>query len=93
MGPRPKPRCLFDNLRNSTSADRASTFANGEALVLVHRDRRDQLDLTSTLSPGMHISAPTRVRSTGHVRGAEVELRPVAAEERRVTAPFVLAQA
>ena len=48
--------------------------------------------VTLTLSPGMHISTPCRQRRpfAGHVGGAEVELRPVAGEERRVTAAFFL---
>ena len=39
-----------------------------------------------------HFGAAQQVRSAGHVRRAEVELRTVAAEERRVTAAFLLAQ-
>ncbi len=48
---------------------------------------------TLTLSPGMHISTPVgQGHVARHVRGAEVELRAVAGEERRMPAAFFLAQ-
>ena len=47
----------------------------------------------SVLSPGMTISVPSgSVDDAGDVRGAEVELRAVVVEERRVPAALVLAQ-
>ena len=43
------------------------------------------------LSPGMTISWPSgQLDRAGHVRRAEVELRPVAVEERRVAPALVL---
>jgi len=46
-----------------------------------------------TLSPGEHISTPpSSFDRAGHVGGAEVELRTIAGEERRVTAAFLLRQ-
>ena len=45
------------------------------------------------LSPGITISMPSgSSHRAGHVGRAEVELRPVAVEERRVTAALFLAQ-
>ena len=45
------------------------------------------------LSPGITISVPSgSSHDPGHVRRAEVELRPVAVEERRVTAALFLLQ-
>ena len=45
------------------------------------------------LSPGMTISVPSgSVDDAGHVGGAEVELRTVVVEERRVPAALVLGQ-
>jgi hypothetical protein len=47
----------------------------------------------SVLSPGMTISVPSgSVDDAGHVGGAEVELRTVVVEERRVTATLFLGQ-
>ena len=46
-----------------------------------------------TLSPGITISVPSgSVHDAGHVRRAEVELRTVVGEERRVTAALFLGQ-
>ena len=46
---------------------------------------------SSVLSPGMTISVSSgSVTTAGHVRGPEVELRPVVVEERRVPAPSSL---
>ena len=48
---------------------------------------------SAMLSPGITISVPGRqLGRARHVGGAEVELRAVAVEERRVTAAFFLAQ-
>ena len=45
------------------------------------------------LSPGMTISAPSgNSHRSRHIRRAEVELRPIALEERRVTAALFLRQ-
>ena len=47
----------------------------------------------ATLSPGITISVPSgSVTDAGHVGGAEVELRPVVGEERRVPAALFLGQ-
>ena len=47
----------------------------------------------ATLSPGITISTPVRqMRHSRHVRRPEVELRPVAREERRVPSAFFLRQ-
>ena len=40
-----------------------------------------------------HLGALREVDDAGHVGGAEVELRPVAVEERRVAATLLLGQA
>jgi hypothetical protein len=64
--------------RDDAGADGAAAFADGEAQALLHGDRRDQLDLSVTLSPGITISVPFRqLDDPGHVGGAEVELRTV----------------
>jgi hypothetical protein len=57
-----------------------------------HRDRRDQLTSIDMLSPGMTISVPPAASPPGNVRRAEVKLRAVVREERRVTAAFFLRQ-
>ena len=48
---------------------------------------------TETLSPGITISTPCRQRQRArHIRCAEIKLRTIIREERRVTATFILGQ-
>ena len=94
MPDNPKER-LLDDLRHHAGADGAAAFADREAQAFFHRDR-DGSSVTTILmlSPGITISTPSgSSHRTGHVGRAEVELRTVALEERRVTAALVLAEA
>ena len=50
---------LLDDLGDDAGADRPATLADGEPQLLLHRDRRDQLHLEITLSPGITISRPS----------------------------------
>src|SRR4051812_6079558 len=95
------PRCLsgppgavlLDDLGDSTGADGAATLADGEAQALLHGDRLDQLDRhLGVVARHDHLGALGEGHHTGHVGGAEVELRAVVVEERRVPAALVLAQ-
>src|ERR1044071_4917517 len=71
-----------------------STLADGEPQALVHRDRLDQLDRhLDVVSRHHHLGPLGEVGDPGHVGRAEVELRPVAGEERRVTTALLLLQA
>ncbi len=57
----------------------------------VHGDRLDQLDLhLDVVARHDHLGALGQVGHAGDVGRAEVELRPVAREERRVTAALLL---
>src|SRR3954463_2427264 len=85
---------LLDDLRYDAGADGAATLADGEPQTLVHGDRLDQLDRhLDVVAPHDHPRALGQVGDAGHVRGPEVELRPVAVEERGVTATLLLLQA
>ena len=78
---------------HAACANGLATFADGEALVFFHRDGAMSSTSIETLSPGITISTPCGERDrAGHVRGAEIELRAVVREERRVTATLVLRQ-
>src|SRR5581483_6421606 len=69
-------------------ADRTAALADREPQALVHGDRLDQLDLPLDVVAGHdHLRALGQV---GDVSGAEVELRTVAGEERRVAATLFL---
>src|SRR5262245_34701284 len=88
---------LFGPLRDDVADDarthRAAAFADREPQPLLHRDRRDQLHFHVHVVPRHHHLPPRgQRRHSRHVRGPEVELRPVAIEERRVPSPLFLRQ-
>src|SRR5215207_2093065 len=84
---------LLDDARDHAGADRAAALADGEAQLLLHGDRHDQLHRHRDVVPRHHHLGPLRkVHHPGHVGRAEIELRPVVGEERRVPAPLLLSQ-
>src|SRR3954453_23862189 len=94
-GPRnfsgPPGAVLLENLGNATRADGAATLADGEAQALLHGDRLDELDRhLGVVARHDHLGALGEGHHAGHVRRAEVELRAVVVEERRVPAALVL---
>src|SRR3989304_10324874 len=75
---------LLDDLRHAPGAHGAASLADREAQALLHGDGGDQLDGDLDVVPGHHhLDALGQVERAGHVGGAEVELGPVAVEERR----------
>src|SRR6185312_14378790 len=85
------PSVLLDDLGNHARADRAPTLSDGEAQALVHGDRLDQLDLhLDVVSRHDHLDALRQLGYAGDICGAEIELRPVAREERGVTTTLLL---
>src|SRR4051795_10502797 len=84
-------RDLLDDVRHDARADGAATLTDGEPQAGVHGDRLDQLDLhLDVVTRHHHLDALGQVGHARDVGGAEVELRPVAREERRVTAALLL---
>src|SRR5512145_2927138 len=84
---------LLDDLGHAAGADGAAALADREAQALLHRDRRDQLDGDLDVVAGHHhLDALGQVQRPGHIRRAEVELGPVAVEERRVAPALLLGQ-
>src|SRR6476661_4934312 len=84
---------LLDDLGDSTRTNRSATLADREPQPVLHGDRLDQLDLHVGGVPGHdHLGALGQSNHTGHVGRAEVELRPVVVEERRVPATLVLGE-
>src|SRR5690606_24234051 len=82
---------LLDDLGHHARADRTAAFADREAQALVHRDRVDQRHHhLHVVARHHHLHALRQLAGAGDVGGAEVELRAVALEERRVTATLVL---
>src|SRR2546430_17173979 len=84
---------LLDHLGRHTGSDRAATFTDGEAHPLLDRDRGDELDLhVDVVAWHHHLGALGQLDLAGHVRGADVELRAVPLEERRVAAALPLGE-
>src|SRR5947209_7818272 len=82
---------LRDDVGDDARADGAATLADREPEALVHGDRLDELDLhVRVVARHDHLLALRELDRAGHVRRAEVELRPVAVEERRVATALVL---
>src|SRR5690606_18272071 len=74
-------------------AHRAAALADGEAEALLDGDGRDQLHVHPHVVAGhAHLDALRQLDLAGDVGGPEVELGPVAVEERRVTAALFLGQ-
>src|SRR5215213_7296570 len=85
---------LLDYFGDHPRADGPAALADSEAQPLVHGDRLDQLyGHLDVVARHDHLRALGEVRHAGHVGRAEVELRPVAVEERGVTATLLLLEA
>src|SRR5512135_955383 len=84
---------LLQDLRDDAGADGAAALADRKAQALFHRDRADQLDRhLDVVARHHHLDALRQLHRTRHVRRAEVKLRPIALEERRVTPALLLRQ-
>src|SRR5918998_6178064 len=86
---RMRMRCLAmrlaRDLGDHARADGVPAFADGEALSLLDRDRRDQLDIdVHVVARHDHLDARGQDDRTGDVGRPQVELRPIAGVERRV---------
>ncbi|EAQ82618.1 ISxac3 transposase [Blastopirellula marina DSM 3645] len=84
---------LGDNLRHNARTHGTAAFANREANAVIHRDRLVQFDFNANIVAWHAHFGADQVGGSGHVSRAEVKLRTIAGEERRVTAPFFLRQA
>ena len=84
---------LLEDLRDDAGADGTAAFADGEAQLLFHRDRDDQFDFARDIvARHHHLRTRRQLDDAGHVGGAEIELRTVVGEERRMTAALFLGQ-
>src|SRR6516165_440345 len=84
---------LLENLRDRSGSNRMATFANGEPQPLLERHRRDQRNFTAhVVARHHHLDALLELHVSGYVGGAEVELRTIAREERRMPAALFLGQ-
>src|SRR5436853_1232716 len=84
---------LLQDLGGHAGADGAAAFADRKPQLLLHRDRRDQLDRDLRVVPRHHHFHPRRqLHRPRHVRRPQVKLRPIAFEKRRVPTPLLLRQ-
>src|SRR5687768_5171582 len=89
----PLSRSLFKNFRDHAGADGLAALADREAQALLHCDRRDQRHHHLHVVPRHHhLGALGQLHRPRHVGGAEVKLRPVVVEERRVTSALLLGE-
>src|SRR5204863_1786961 len=81
------------DLGGHAGADGAAAFADRKPQLLLHRDRRDQLDRHLRVVPRHHHLHPRRqLHRPRHIRRPQVKLRPIPLEKRRVPAPPLLRQ-
>src|SRR3954466_1962769 len=93
MSPAMTQRLLLDDARDDAGADGAATLADREAQFLFHRDRHDQVHFhRDVVARHHHFGALGQMHHPGHVGGAEVELRAVVGEERRVASALLLGE-
>src|SRR5262249_48612439 len=86
-------RPLLDDACHYSGADGAATLANGEAQFLFHGDRHDQVHFhRHVVARHHHFRALRQMHHTGHVGGAEIELRTIVGEERGMTAALFLCE-
>src|SRR5207248_8382409 len=73
---------LLQDLGGHAGADRAAAFADRKPQLLLHRDRRDQLDRHLRVIPRHHHLHPRRqLHRPRHIRRPQVKLRPIPLEE------------
>src|SRR5438067_2285301 len=79
------------DFRDDACAYRSAAFSDREAQLLFHGDRRDQLNRhLDVVARHDHLRALCERDGAGDVRRAEVELRAIAVEERRVASALFL---
>src|SRR3989449_1853696 len=84
---------LLQDLGGHAGADGAAAFADRKPQLLLHRDRRDQLDRHLRVVPRHHHLHPRRqLHRPRHVRRPQVKLRPIPLEERRMPPAFLFGQ-
>src|SRR3982075_2596052 len=89
----PGPAGLLDDLGHRAGANGSATFADREAQAFCDGDRRDQLDLhLHVVTRHDHLHPFGDLDGAGHVGSTDVELRPVAIEERRVATTLFLGE-
>src|SRR3990167_725988 len=86
-------RCLRDYLRDDACADRLASLADCKAGLSLERHRRYELYLKGHgVARHDHLGPCGKRYFAGHVGRADVELRFVSGEERRVAGPLFFSE-
>src|SRR5207302_10904220 len=84
---------LLHNLADGSCAHRVPAFANGKPQAFLHRHRRDQLNhQLYVVSRHHHLGARGKLCHSGDIRRAQIKLRAIYLEERRVPSAFFFRQ-
>src|SRR5436305_608062 len=84
---------LLDDAGDDARTDSAAAFPDSETQLLFHRDRHDERDVERyVIARHHHLRAFRQRDDAGHVRRAEIELRTIVGEERRVAATLFLGE-
>src|SRR4051812_38402235 len=87
------PFALLDDAGDDAGTDGAAAFADRKTQLFFHRDRHDQVHFHGdVVARHHHLGAFGQMHHTGHVGGAEVELRPIVGEERGVASALLLGE-
>src|SRR3989344_5482365 len=91
--PAPSSRGLLVDFGHYACADGLAALANGESLLLLQCDRLDELHLEGNrIARHDHLGSRRQGHFARYVRGADVKLRLVPGEKRRMPAAFLLGQ-
>src|SRR5213076_1174982 len=92
-GQRTTDDVLLQDFGCDSRADGAAAFADRKPQLLLHRDRRDQLDRHLRVVPRHHHLHPRRqLHRPRHIRRPQVKLRPIPLEEGGMPPAFLFGQ-
>src|SRR2546428_237278 len=84
---------LLQDLGGHAGADGAAAFADRKPQLLLHRDRRDQLDRHLRVVPRHHhLHAGGELHPPRHIRPPQGKLRPITLEERGMPPAFLFGE-
>src|SRR5215831_6523987 len=80
-----------DDVAHTSGPNGSTAFAYSKALTFFHSHRSDDLHLDrNVIARHDHFHTLSQRNRAGHVGRAEIELRPIIGEERRMTATLIL---
>ena len=87
------PITLFNDVSDDAGADGAAAFPDGEAQFFFQGHGGDEMDFNGDIVAGHdHLHPFRQGHDAGDVGGAQIKLRPITAEKRRMPSAFFLVQ-